>query len=152
MESEPPDENENNTEGKNKRKKKDRKRRKENQKKREILEKEEKEKNEKEEKEENNNENKINSEKAEIIKEEKKEEVHISKVIETDSQMLLYINPISKFLIKYLKKHEISEFTGLNTKNGLVGLDNLGNTCYMNSALQCLSNCEYLTKYFLSGY
>ena len=152
MESEPPDENENNTEGKNKRKKKDRKRRKENQKKREILEKEEKEKKEKEEKEENNNENKTNSEKAEIIKEEKKEEVHISKVIETDSQMLLYINPISKFLIKYLKKHEISEFTGLNTKNGLVGLDNLGNTCYMNSALQCLSNCEYLTKYFLSGY
>lgn len=43
----------------------------------------------------------------------------------------------------------------LNTKNsrkGLVGLANLGNTCYMNSALQCLSNCDRLTKYFLLDY
>ncbi|XP_026853329.1 ubiquitin carboxyl-terminal hydrolase 4 isoform X1 [Electrophorus electricus] len=32
---------------------------------------------------------------------------------------------------------------------GLCGLSNLGNTCFMNSALQCLSNSTPLTEYFL---
>ncbi|CAJ0602458.1 unnamed protein product [Cylicocyclus nassatus] len=38
-----------------------------------------------------------------------------------------------------------------NLVKGACGLQNLGNTCFMASALQCLSNVPELTEYFLSN-
>ena len=34
----------------------------------------------------------------------------------------------------------------------IIGLNNIGATCYMNATLQCLSNTDKLTKYFLNKY
>ncbi|GBE86464.1 cysteine proteinase [Sparassis crispa] len=39
----------------------------------------------------------------------------------------------------------------INLEPGILGLGNMGNTCFMNSALQCLAHSKELTDYFLTG-
>ena len=55
------------------------------------------------------------------------------------------IKPIGN--IKQLYLNEISKFR----EPPLIGLANIGATCYMNATLQCLSNINFLTDYFLSN-
>lgn len=56
-----------------------------------------------------------------------------------------------KLTLREISDINISTFLQPNSKGGLTGLKNIdGASSFINSALQCLSHCEDLTKYFLS--
>ena len=53
--------------------------------------------------------------------------------------------------ISYIKAEEIKNFLKPVSNHGLTGLKNLGNSSYLNSIIQCLSNTPELMYYYVSG-
>ena len=72
-----------------------------------------------------------------------KDKKHINFHIEINKYFIQNIS-IEKLLDKNISFSKES-------KMGLTGLINTKNNCYINSVLQCLSNCFQFTKYFLSN-
>ena len=59
------------------------------------------------------------------------------------------ISYISKFTRYTTDLEKFKNDLDFNNNHGLCGSINLGNTCFMNSSIACLSNCSELTEYFL---
>ena len=61
------------------------------------------------------------------------------------------INPISLYTRRVMDISKINNYLNKNSSKGRCGGHNLGNTCFMNSSIACISNCTELTYYFLKG-
>jgi ubiquitin C-terminal hydrolase len=74
---------------------------------------------------------------------------------DSDSESESYLesekNTSDTKIIDIEKLNNIEEYRNIITTYGLSPLVNIGNTCYMNSILQCLCSVEKLRSYLISG-
>lgn len=75
----------------------------------------------------------------------------------TDSKKpMCLVSPVTKGMrgsppTNYPSSSNVCDGGGTVTPRGTTGLDNIGNTCFMNSVLQCLVNTQELREYFLDS-
>ena len=60
---------------------------------------------------------------------------------------ICHLSPFTRTIIDI---HDLDSLLTKNVNHGVCGGHNLGNTCFMNSSIACLSNCSELTAYFLT--
>ena len=95
-----------------------------------------------------NNDNKENeAEEDNSLKNEKSETQHERSVLSLEGAK----PPLSMYTRRVMDISKIDEYLNPNSSRGQIGGRNLGNTCFMNSSIACLSNCTELTYYFLKG-
>ena len=60
------------------------------------------------------------------------------------------VDYVSLFTRTIIDINDLKNVLKKGCNHGLCGSHNLGNTCFMNSSIACLSNCTELTTYFLT--
>ena len=73
------------------------------------------------------------------------------KCLESELQKNNVHTALHQYLREYQTKNENCISSNDKCSNILVGLINLGNTCFINSSLQCLFHTKELTNYFLNN-